>query len=263
MSAAEEEIYTDSDEKSNEDDESDDDNLRPESDEDDNDEDDSDDDESSSESSGEVAIPTMKPGDPFPGSTQRVKPPPLSRGAGGKAPASAFKPAPSLGAIKKTTNLPATTTTTTTTVSKAPAKAASRLNIVPKTESLPQPEKAIPKSQGQLQQLSGLKSAAPKTNINEIIAKMKGVTVTGVSAATPNVAADLKDMLQKESDETIDDFEYRKVLTEKISTIPNVSLNNVTCVTLGLMIMKKAKLQVNYDSDIESVITYILEMLRQ
>ena len=72
---------------------------------------------------------------------------------------------------------------------------------------------------------------------------------------------DINDILHKETDETPEDFEARRRLTLRLTSIPNYKINNATAVTAGLMMMKKAKLGITYEPDIESALSYLTSLI--
>jgi hypothetical protein len=107
------------------------------------------------------------------------------------------------------------------------------------------------------------KTAAPAVDVEALLAKMPGITVLGVSQTQGQVPANVEDLLIKESDETSEDFEARKQLTMKLASIPDYKLNNATAATVAHMMMKKTKLGVTYDHDIESALTYLTGLLQR
>ena len=89
---------------------------------------------------------------------------------------------------------------------------------------------------------------------------------------------ELDDLLQKESSESVNNFEIRKRLTYQISKINATTTsttastssadafnrpNNVTSVILGHMIMKKMMLGVKYSQNIENVIEFLVTSLKR
>ena len=73
--------------------------------------------------------------------------------------------------------------------------------------------------------------------------------------------SDISDLLEKEAQESVKDFNMRKDITLKINRIENPKIKNYTCVVLGLMIAKKLRFGVKYDDDTENLIKDILAML--
>lgn len=96
-------------------------------------------------------------------------------------------------------------------------------------------------------------------SIESILAKMPGINIKPVSNFVP---ANINDILSKESDETPMDFERRKRLTMTLSTIPQFRINNTTAVTAGLMLMKKSRLGITYDVEIEAALDYLLSLVQ-
>jgi hypothetical protein len=97
-------------------------------------------------------------------------------------------------------------------------------------------------------------------NIEEILAKMpKLSTIPPIASGS----SDINDIIQKQDSEDTDDFEVRKTLTLKLASIPDYKLNNVTAVTVGYMLMHKAKIGFKYDDDIESALSYLTELLKR
>jgi hypothetical protein len=104
---------------------------------------------------------------------------------------------------------------------------------------------------------------AKTLDVAAILAKLPGITVATVTPAPGQVQPDINDLLKKETDETPEDFEARRVLTLKLASIPDYKLNNATAVTAALIMMKKAKLGVTYDPDVEAAIAYLTELLKR
>lgn len=98
-------------------------------------------------------------------------------------------------------------------------------------------------------------------NVAVILEKMPGISISGNTPAPTRVSADINDILQKEADETLEDFEARRILTLKLVSIPDYKLNNSTAVIAGLIMMKKSKLGITYDNDVESAIGYLTALL--
>jgi len=105
--------------------------------------------------------------------------------------------------------------------------------------------------------------AAKTVDVGAILAKMPGVTVATITPPAPQVTADINDLLQKEADESDADFEARRRLTLLLVSIPDYHLNNATAVTAGHLMMKKSKLGVTYDPDVESAIAYLAALLQR
>ena len=89
--------------------------------------------------------------------------------------------------------------------------------------------------------------------------KVLGLNVANLTSVPEQIQPEINQLLLKEIDETLDDFEARKQLTYKILSV--ITLNNVTAVTVGFMMMKQAKLGLKYDSEIEEAIIYIRNLL--
>jgi hypothetical protein len=51
-------------------------------------------------------------------------------------------------------------------------------------------------------------------------------------------------------------------LTLRLASVPDFQINNSAAVTAGHMIMKKTKLGVKYDENIESVLNYLIELMK-
>jgi len=81
--------------------------------------------------------------------------------------------------------------------------------------------------------------------------------------SSKNLVANIEDMLHRDSDETFEDYQSRKVLTLKLASIPDYTLNNATAVTIASMMMKKAKLGLVYDANVEKAIYYLLGLLHR
>lgn len=96
-----------------------------------------------------------------------------------------------------------------------------------------------------------------------IITKMPGINVSGITPATAQMSADIENLIQKEEDESPEDFEARRRLTLKLASIPDYKLNNSTAVVAGHLMMKKSKLGVTYDPDVEGAVTYLASLLQR
>jgi len=114
-------------------------------------------------------------------------------------------------------------------------------------------------SQGQVKATGG----EQKMNINEILSKMQGITISTGSEQPSVVPININDILIKETDETVEDFEARKILTHQLASIPDYKLNTYAAVTAGLIMMKKSKLGVSYTPDVEAAIGYLIELLKR
>ena len=99
-------------------------------------------------------------------------------------------------------------------------------------------------------------------DVEAIFAKMPGITITGTPGA-PDIAPDVNDLLIKDSSESDDEFEARRTLTLKLASIPDYKLNGSTCLTIGHMMMKKSKMGLTYDPDIENAIGYLMALLQR
>ena len=104
---------------------------------------------------------------------------------------------------------------------------------------------------------------ANTVDVTDILAKMPNVSIMGLTANPAAVSADINDLLQKETDETAEDFEARRRLTLKLASIPDYKLSNVAAVTAGFIMMKKAKLGLTYDPDVEAAISYLTALLQR
>jgi len=111
--------------------------------------------------------------------------------------------------------------------------------------------------------IAKLPEKKPTVDIEAILVKMPNITISAGTAVPPQVAADINDMLQREADETLDDFEARRRLTIKLASIPDYKLSNTAAVTAGFIMMKKSKLGITYDPDIESAIAYLTALLQR
>ena len=140
----------------------------------------------------------------------------------------------------KTTNPPIIPQST-----KSPIPSAPKPTTAPKIPPIPKP------------------TVTKGVDVAAILSKMPGMSVTGITPAPTQVSADINDILHKESDESDDDFEARRILTLKLASIPDYTLNNETAVVAGNIMMKKSKLGITYDLDIESVIAYLIALLQR
>lgn len=70
-------------------------------------------------------------------------------------------------------------------------------------------------------------------------------------------------MIEREQDETPEDFEFRKILTLRLASMQDYQLSNVTCLVLGHIMMKKAKLGIIYEQQVETAVAYVMDLLQQ
>lgn len=106
-------------------------------------------------------------------------------------------------------------------------------------------------------------TAPTAANVNEILTKMSGISVSTVTPPPEQVPVDINDLLKKEADETPEEFEARRRITLQLASIPDYKLNNTAAVVAGLMLMKKSKLGITYDADVESALTYLTSLLQR
>jgi predicted DNA binding CopG/RHH family protein len=95
--------------------------------------------------------------------------------------------------------------------------------------------------------------------IEEIIKQMPGINLS--NKLVNYEREDITDLLEKEAQESVKDFNVRKEITIKISNIEKVEIKNSTSVVLGLMIAKKLRFGIKYDENGEVLIKDILAML--
>lgn len=107
------------------------------------------------------------------------------------------------------------------------------------------------------------KAQLSPNELAELLSKMPGIPVAGVTPAPANVSTDVTEFVQQGIDETPEDFESRKRLTVRLATIPDYALNNVTAATAASMLMKKAKLGLTYDANVESALSYLTGLLQR
>ena len=131
----------------------------------------------------------------------------------------------------------------------------------PLTQPLTQLQASQPLVQVQSNQTEALGKVEP-SEVETLISQMKGINISALTLVPLQVDANIEDILQKESDETDADFEARTHLTLKLSSLETFKLNNTTTVTLGFIMMKKAKLGLTYDPDIEKAVNYVMALLQ-
>lgn len=71
----------------------------------------------------------------------------------------------------------------------------------------------------------------------------------------------IEDVLCRETSETLEEFEARRILTLKLVSIPDYAINPMSAVVIASMIIKKARLGLEYDSNVEKSLTYLMELL--
>lgn len=97
--------------------------------------------------------------------------------------------------------------------------------------------------------------------ISSIVQTMSGINVKNNKIDYDRL--NINDFLQKETQESDRDFKMRKDFTLKIASIENLKIENSTIVVLGSMLTKKLRFGIKYDEKVESLISYILELLRK
>jgi hypothetical protein len=102
---------------------------------------------------------------------------------------------------------------------------------------------------------------APRVSHQDLTAKLAGVTIEGITPAVNPMSPDINDVLHREADESEENFEARRRLTIRLATIENYRLNNTTAVVLGHMMMRKSRLGIKYDTDIEAAINQVLKLV--
>ena len=138
-------------------------------------------------------------------------------------------------------------------------------NTVNTTTSVPglQPvvqKRVLPTLAGPVVGYPQAESSGSQIDLNALIEKMPGITITG--GKIPDIIpADINDILIKESSESDEDFEARKQLCFKLANIPDYKLNNRTCVVLSSMLIMKAKIGQTYERDVEAALTYVTNLL--
>jgi hypothetical protein len=98
--------------------------------------------------------------------------------------------------------------------------------------------------------------------IEELVAKMPGVTLSNQDKLKINPQSSLDDILIKEPDESDGDFEARRVLTMKISNITEFQMNNVASVVVAHLFMKKARIGVSYDDETEAALNFVKSYIK-
>jgi len=160
--------------------------------------------------------------------------------------------------------------------------------IVPSTSKVPAPILSSPKKESseiikqtstiptilaetqtpkitQLQPLSSGNGPKPMIskiiNIDDVIKKMPGISISGITQTTGVTEGDIDDIIKREETETENDFEIRRRLTKKIVNIKEYKINKATAVVLGSMMINKAKIGIKYDQDIEEVLEGVKKLL--
>ena len=78
---------------------------------------------------------------------------------------------------------------------------------------------------------------------------------------SPVVEPTLEDVLRRESWETLQEFQARKILTTKLAEIPDFKINTMSSVVIASMMMKKCKFGLEYDENAEKTIDYLIKLL--
>ena len=93
--------------------------------------------------------------------------------------------------------------------------------------------------------------------IKKTVAKKIVGNLSPITEAEPTI----EDIICRETWESLQEFQARKILTLKLEAIPDYKINNMTAVVIASMMMKKAKLGLEYDENVEKSITYLMELL--
>lgn len=109
--------------------------------------------------------------------------------------------------------------------------------------------------------------SAPIISPDELESKLMGINIRGVTPIlntqlTPEQQPNLEDFCVKENTESSEEFEARKIITEKLTRIPIYPMNMISAVTLGHIIMKKARLGLVYDSRLELTVNHLLTAIK-
>jgi len=95
----------------------------------------------------------------------------------------------------------------------------------------------------------------------KLIKKIKDKKINPKIASVVDVEPTIEDIMCRETWETLVEFQSRKILTSKLVSIPDYVINNMSAVVIASMMMKKAKLGLEYDENVEKSITYIISLL--
>lgn len=101
-----------------------------------------------------------------------------------------------------------------------------------------------------LPKISSLPSAISREEVDNLLSKNE------------NPTANLDDILRIETGESNEDFAKRKDLTHKLANIKDFKVNNMTAMVAASMLIKKTKLGVTYDANIENALSYLLSLLK-
>lgn len=101
------------------------------------------------------------------------------------------------------------------------------------------------------------RAAPTAAEVEEIVRLLPGITISGSGRVTGSVPANIDDILQRESDETETDFATRKTLSHKLASLTGYPLNKATAVTIAALMMKKARLGLTYEPNVENALLYL------
>jgi hypothetical protein len=104
---------------------------------------------------------------------------------------------------------------------------------------------------------------APSMDAVSLLEKLPGITITALTPAALQTSPDINNLMQKEADESDDEFEARRRLTLRLTEIMigGNKINNAAAVVIGFIMMKKSKLGVEYDPEIEATLRSIVKAL--
>ncbi len=101
-----------------------------------------------------------------------------------------------------------------------------------------------------------VKKTVDQLNIQEILLKMPGISTEQLMYnSKPNLDA----IIEKMDTESLKDFYLRRALTIKIEE--KTQINNMACVVAGKALMNKMKLGIDYASDFENALQFIVNEL--
>lgn len=99
-----------------------------------------------------------------------------------------------------------------------------------------------------------------KDDLKELITKMEGININHSlqSYNIKNKVDDINNLIVKDDNESLMDFEIRKQLSFHILNNKKYEMSNITAVIISRVIMNKIKYNCNYEKDVEDFITNIV-----
>jgi hypothetical protein len=96
-------------------------------------------------------------------------------------------------------------------------------------------------------------------DVDTILNNLSNMNIAGVTPSNSVVTTNVADLLRQEASESDEDFQARKQITLKLTTLSKIQMNAVTLLNVGSMIHKKMKLGLTYEPKIEEAINHLMK----